>query len=229
MTGTRREEQDYQNQIFFSEIYNLRALLMWKNPLEDVWTSRQTLSNAALVQPEVLKRRMRWCMDHTCVCVLCMGQVEEHRAEKKQLEQLQQRQSLLVKQRDQLQFEHSRAILARSRLEMLCRELQRHNGTLKVRTLSTDSLRDWERKVKLWYYLAGSFWICLCIYDKKHALFILVWICSVFKINMPIFLCHSNSWGQLGSAVLFKFLLIKKSLKKEVSCLPQNKNKKYII
>ncbi len=146
MTGTRREEQDYQNQISFSEIYNLRALLMWKNPLEDVWTSRQTLSNAALVQPEVLKRRMRWCMDHTWVCVLCMGQVEEHRAEKKQLEQLQQRQSLLVKQRDQLQFEHSRAILARSRLEMLCRELQRHNGTLKVRNIVYWQLKRLRKK-----------------------------------------------------------------------------------
>ncbi|XDV41501.1 hypothetical protein PO909_010365, partial [Leuciscus waleckii] len=58
--------------------------------------------------------------------------VEEHRTEKKQLEQLQQKQGLLVKHRDQLQFEHSRAILARSKLEMLCRELQRHNRTLKT-------------------------------------------------------------------------------------------------
>ncbi|XP_016324809.1 beta-taxilin-like isoform X1 [Sinocyclocheilus anshuiensis] len=61
--------------------------------------------------------------------------VEEHRTEKKQLEQLQQRQGLLGKQRDQLQFEHSRAILARSKLEMLCRELQRHNRTLKEESL----------------------------------------------------------------------------------------------
>lgn len=76
------------------------------------------------------------------MCFVHMGQVEEHRTEKKQLEQLQQRQGLLVKQRDQLQFEHSRAILARSKLEMLCRELQRHNRTLKVRTRSTDSLRE---------------------------------------------------------------------------------------
>jgi hypothetical protein len=36
------------------------------------------------------------------------------------------------KERDQLQYEHSRAILARSKLEGLCRELQRHNKTLKV-------------------------------------------------------------------------------------------------
>ncbi|XP_026146498.1 beta-taxilin isoform X2 [Carassius auratus] len=72
--------------------------------------------------------------------------VEEHRTEKKQLEQLQQRQGLLVKQRDQLQFEHSRAILARSKLEMLCRELQRHNRTLKEESLQR--LREDEVKRK---------------------------------------------------------------------------------
>lgn len=83
------------------------------------------------------------------MCFVRIGQVEEHRTEKKQLEQLQQKQGLLVKQRDQLQFEHSRAILARSKLEMLCRELQRHNRTLKVRTLSTDSLRNLSFEGKL--------------------------------------------------------------------------------
>ncbi|XP_077076270.1 beta-taxilin isoform X2 [Siphateles boraxobius] len=72
--------------------------------------------------------------------------VEEHRTEKKQLEQLQQKQGLLVKQRDQLQFEHSRAILARSRLEMLCRELQRHNRTLKEESLQR--MREDEMKRK---------------------------------------------------------------------------------
>ncbi|XP_051581125.1 beta-taxilin isoform X1 [Myxocyprinus asiaticus] len=72
--------------------------------------------------------------------------VEEHRSEKKQLEQLQQRQGLLAKQRDQLQFENSRAILARSKLELLCRELQRHNKTLKEESLQR--LREDEMKRK---------------------------------------------------------------------------------
>ncbi|XP_016342925.1 alpha-taxilin isoform X2 [Sinocyclocheilus anshuiensis] len=72
--------------------------------------------------------------------------VEDRRTEKKQLEQLQQREGLLVKQRDQLQFEHSRAILARSKLEMLCRELQRHNRTLKEESLQR--LREDEMKRK---------------------------------------------------------------------------------
>ncbi|KAI4882106.1 hypothetical protein NFI96_000105 [Prochilodus magdalenae] len=57
--------------------------------------------------------------------------LQEQRGEQRELKLLQKRQGLLVKQKDQLQFEHSRAILARSKLESLCRELQRHNRTLK--------------------------------------------------------------------------------------------------
>lgn len=45
---------------------------------------------------------------------------------------LQKKLLLLLKEKDQLQSEHSRAVLARSKLESLCRELQRHNKTLKV-------------------------------------------------------------------------------------------------
>ncbi|TRY81480.1 hypothetical protein DNTS_007239 [Danionella cerebrum] len=62
------------------------------------------------------------------------------------LEQLQQRQGLLLKHRDQLQFEHSRAILARSKLETLCRELHRHNRTLKEESLQR--MREDEMKRK---------------------------------------------------------------------------------
>ncbi|XP_036437124.1 beta-taxilin isoform X2 [Colossoma macropomum] len=61
--------------------------------------------------------------------------LQEQRGEQRQLKFLQRREDLLVKQRDQLQFEHSRAILARSKLETLCRELQRHNRTLKEHLL----------------------------------------------------------------------------------------------
>lgn len=59
-------------------------------------------------------------------------QLEEHRAEQKKLKYLQKRQAQITKEKDQLQSEHSRAILARSKLESLCRELQRHNKNLKV-------------------------------------------------------------------------------------------------
>uniref|UniRef100_A0A3P8Z6S9 Taxilin beta a n=1 Tax=Esox lucius TaxID=8010 RepID=A0A3P8Z6S9_ESOLU len=61
--------------------------------------------------------------------------LEERRGEQKQLRSLHKKQGHLVKERDQLQYEHSRAILARSKLEGLCRELQRHNKTLKEETL----------------------------------------------------------------------------------------------
>ncbi|XP_030628060.1 alpha-taxilin [Chanos chanos] len=61
--------------------------------------------------------------------------LEEQRGEQRQRKLLEKRHNLLVKQKDQLQFEHSRAILARGKLEGLCRALQRHNRTLKEETL----------------------------------------------------------------------------------------------
>lgn len=59
-------------------------------------------------------------------------QLEEHRSDQKQLKVLQKKLLQVMKEKDQLQGEHSRAVLARSKLEGLCRELQRHNKTLKV-------------------------------------------------------------------------------------------------
>lgn len=50
----------------------------------------------------------------------------------KRLKALQKKQSQIVKEKVHLQGEHSKAILARSKLESLCRELQRHNKSLKV-------------------------------------------------------------------------------------------------
>lgn len=57
--------------------------------------------------------------------------LEEHRNSQKQMKILQKKQSQLVQEKDHLRSEHSKAILARSKLESLCRELQRHNRTLK--------------------------------------------------------------------------------------------------
>lgn len=64
----------------------------------------------------------------------CLGcpQLEEYRSDHKQLKMLQKKLLQVMKEKDQLQSEHSRAVLARSKLEGLCRELQRHNKTLKV-------------------------------------------------------------------------------------------------
>lgn len=61
----------------------------------------------------------------------CVLQLEEHRNSQKQMRVLQKKQSQLVQEKDHLRSEHSRAVLARSKLESLCRELQRHNRTLK--------------------------------------------------------------------------------------------------
>ena len=58
--------------------------------------------------------------------------MEEHRSDQKQLKILQKKLLQVMKEKDTLQSEHSRAVLARSKLEGLCRELQRHNKTLKV-------------------------------------------------------------------------------------------------
>nr|XP_057934559.1 gamma-taxilin isoform X2 [Doryrhamphus excisus]XP_057934560.1 gamma-taxilin isoform X2 [Doryrhamphus excisus] len=57
--------------------------------------------------------------------------LEESRCMQKRLKTLQKKQSQIVKEKIHLQGEHSKAILARSKLESLCRELQRHNKTLK--------------------------------------------------------------------------------------------------
>ncbi|XP_066498263.1 taxilin beta b isoform X2 [Hoplias malabaricus] len=72
--------------------------------------------------------------------------LEEHRSDQKQLKMLQKKLLQVLKEKDQLQSEHSRAVLARSKLEGLCRELQRHNKTLKEETLQRCREDDLKRK-----------------------------------------------------------------------------------
>ncbi|XP_061896784.1 taxilin beta b isoform X2 [Entelurus aequoreus] len=72
--------------------------------------------------------------------------LEEHRSDHKQLKVLQKKLLQTMKEKDQLQSEHSRAVLARSKLEGLCRELQRHNKTLKEETLQRCREDDLKRK-----------------------------------------------------------------------------------
>uniref|UniRef100_A0A2K5TMT4 Beta-taxilin n=1 Tax=Macaca fascicularis TaxID=9541 RepID=A0A2K5TMT4_MACFA len=62
------------------------------------------------------------------------------------LKLLQKKQVQIQKEKDQLQGEHSRAILARSKLESLCRELQRHNKTLKEEALQRAREEEEKRK-----------------------------------------------------------------------------------
>ncbi|XP_023694843.2 taxilin beta b [Paramormyrops kingsleyae] len=72
--------------------------------------------------------------------------LEEHRTDQKQLKVLQKKLVHVMKEKDLLQSEHSRAVLARSKLEGLCRELQRHNKTLKEETLQRCREDDLKRK-----------------------------------------------------------------------------------
>ncbi|XP_012928076.1 beta-taxilin [Heterocephalus glaber] len=72
--------------------------------------------------------------------------LDEHRTEQKKLKLLQKNQVQIQKEKDQLRSEHSRAILARSKLESLCRELQRHNKTLKEETLQRAREEEEKRK-----------------------------------------------------------------------------------
>ncbi|KAL4656882.1 gamma-taxilin-like isoform X2 [Arapaima gigas] len=72
--------------------------------------------------------------------------LEESRSMQKQMKGLQKKQSQIIKEKIQLQGEHSKAILARSKLESLCRELQRHNKTLKEENLQRAREYDERRK-----------------------------------------------------------------------------------
>lgn len=72
--------------------------------------------------------------------------LEEHRNAQKQMKALQKKQTQLIQEKDHLRNEHSKAILARSKLESLCRELQRHNRTLKEDGVQRARLEEEKRK-----------------------------------------------------------------------------------
>ncbi|KAJ7991834.1 hypothetical protein DPEC_G00287970 [Dallia pectoralis] len=72
--------------------------------------------------------------------------LEEQRNSQKQMRVLQKKQSQLVQEKDHLRNEHSKAILARSKLESLCRELQRHNRTLKEDGVQRARVEEEKRK-----------------------------------------------------------------------------------
>uniref|UniRef100_V9KPW9 Gamma-taxilin n=1 Tax=Callorhinchus milii TaxID=7868 RepID=V9KPW9_CALMI len=72
--------------------------------------------------------------------------LEENRSVQKQIKLLQKKQAQIVKEKVHLQSEHSKAILARSKLESLCRELQRHNKTLKEENVQRAREEEERRK-----------------------------------------------------------------------------------
>ncbi|XP_044285980.1 gamma-taxilin isoform X2 [Varanus komodoensis] len=72
--------------------------------------------------------------------------LEESRNVQRQMKMLQKKQAQVVKEKVHLQSEHSKAILARSKLESLCRELQRHNKTLKEENMQQAREEEERRK-----------------------------------------------------------------------------------
>ncbi|KAG7221799.1 hypothetical protein INR49_017065, partial [Caranx melampygus] len=99
-----------------------------------------------------------------CVCVAqllsdnyrppppCCLPLEESRCMQKRLKALQKKQSQIVKEKIHLQGEHSKAILARSKLESLCRELQRHNKTLKEENAQRSREYEEQRKEAMLHF-----------------------------------------------------------------------------
>ncbi|XP_068173969.1 gamma-taxilin [Antennarius striatus] len=78
--------------------------------------------------------------------------LEESRRMQKRLKALQKTQSQIVKEKLHLQGEHSKAILARSKLESLCRELQRHNKTLKEENAQRSREYEEQRKEAMLHF-----------------------------------------------------------------------------
>jgi myosin heavy subunit len=72
--------------------------------------------------------------------------LEEHKAIQNQFKQSQRALSVLSREKDQLQSEHSKAVLAKSKLEGLCRELQRHNKLVKDESIARAKEDDEKRK-----------------------------------------------------------------------------------
>ncbi|MXQ98731.1 hypothetical protein E5288_WYG021799 [Bos mutus] len=69
---------------------------------------------------------------------------------------LQKKQAQIVKDKVHLQSEHSKAILARSKLESLCRELQRHDKTLKE-----ENMQQAQEEEERWKEATAHFQITL--------------------------------------------------------------------
>ncbi|KAB0354188.1 hypothetical protein FD755_023113 [Muntiacus reevesi] len=72
--------------------------------------------------------------------------LEEIRNVQKQMKILQKKQAQIVKEKVHLQREHIKAVLARSKLESLCRELQRHSKTLKEENMQHAREEEERRK-----------------------------------------------------------------------------------
>nr|KAG5708926.1 hypothetical protein BaRGS_009335 [Batillaria attramentaria] len=71
---------------------------------------------------------------------------EEHRVLQSSFKQQQRRMTVVTREKDQLQAEHTKAVIAKSKLESLCRELQKHNKLIKEESLQRAKEEDEKRK-----------------------------------------------------------------------------------
>ena len=80
------------------------------------------------------------------ICKKYADIVDENRKLQIQIKQGEKKALSIQREKDQLQTEHSKAILTRSRLESLCRELQKQNKQIKEESLQR--IREEEEKRK---------------------------------------------------------------------------------
>lgn len=73
-------------------------------------------------------------------------QLEQAKLKENSIKDLQKNLNLISKQRDQLQHENSKSLLAKNKLESLCRELQRHNKAIKEENLNRTKEEEEKRK-----------------------------------------------------------------------------------
>lgn len=72
--------------------------------------------------------------------------LDQHRGLQSSCKQNQRKLNLMSREKEQLQSEHSKAILAKSKLESLCRELQRHNKMVKDESMARAREEEEKRK-----------------------------------------------------------------------------------
>ncbi|ESO88924.1 hypothetical protein LOTGIDRAFT_106798 [Lottia gigantea] len=71
---------------------------------------------------------------------------EEHRVLQSSFKQAQRRMSVISREKDQIQSEHTKAVMGKSKLESLCRELQKHNKLIKEESIQRSKEEDEKRK-----------------------------------------------------------------------------------
>ncbi|XP_052811894.1 alpha-taxilin-like isoform X3 [Mya arenaria] len=71
---------------------------------------------------------------------------EDHRILQSSYKQTQRKLTVTSREKDQLQTEHTKAVMAKSKLESLCRELQKHNQTIRQESLQRAKEEDEKRK-----------------------------------------------------------------------------------